>query len=80
MSAKVAHPQGLKQGVFRYTGILEVLHYQFRPTSDSIALEMSLTRQNADEEEGIILGGFSLVQVKPPWNSKVIYINSVYIS
>lgn len=66
--------EGLKSGVFGYSGILAVLRFQFGSASNPLVTEMALAKQNSDEEDGIVPGGLAPVQVDQSGAGGTIYV------
>lgn len=75
-SGKKPSPDGLQRGVFGDTGILDTLRHQFGSASAPLVTEMALAKQMADEEDGIIPGGFAPTWLPAVGDGSTIYVKT----
>ena len=69
---------GLRRGVFGYSGILRVLALQFGSASETVVCELALRSEIEDQEDGVVLpGGFAPSLLGPDKSRQTIYVNTV---
>lgn len=68
---------GMKRGIVGYSAIVALLRAQFGIAAQSLVQEMVLAKQVADEEDGIVAGGFAPTLIGPTGRHETIYVETV---